>query len=117
MGGFGLYILVILLIVVGWYFLSRQTPVSYTKDQLYTAMDEGKVTSISIKQNSAVPTGTATITFAGNNDNVAWPGGGQSLSNSGLTVRLYDKVGTPLHAGQNIVKNLFRVLAARIIIG
>ena len=68
MGGFGLYILVILLIVVGWYFLSRQTPVSYTKDQLYTAMDEGKVTSISIKQNSAVPTGTATITFAGNND-------------------------------------------------
>ena len=68
LGGFGLYILIILLIVVGWYFLSRQSPVSYTKDQLFKAIDENTVSSIMIKQNSTVPTGTATISFTDGKD-------------------------------------------------
>ncbi|MCR4611807.1 MAG: AAA family ATPase, partial [Lachnospiraceae bacterium] len=63
MGGFGLYIIIILLIVVGWYFLSRQSPISYSKEQLYKAIDEQAVSSIMIKQNSTVPTGTATVYF------------------------------------------------------
>ncbi len=67
-GGFGLYILIILLIIVGWYFLSRQTPISYTKEQLFSAIDENTVSSIMIKQNSAVPTGSATINFKDNSD-------------------------------------------------
>lgn len=68
MGGFGLYIVVILLIIVGWYFLSRQSPITYTKEQLYRAIDEQSVSSIMIKQNSAIPTGTATVFFNGNNE-------------------------------------------------
>ena len=68
LGGFGLYFLIILLIVVGWFLLSRQAPISYTKDQLFKALEDNTVQTIMIKQNSAVPTGTATIYFDNNND-------------------------------------------------
>ena len=63
LGSLWLYIIIIVMIVVGWFLLSRQTPVTYSKDSLYKAMAEDTVSSIMIKQNSTVPTGTATVTF------------------------------------------------------
>ncbi|WP_330396137.1 ATP-dependent zinc metalloprotease FtsH [Blautia sp. An249] len=58
-GRIGLYILLIIMLIVGYLFLNQQvnTQSNYTLDQFEQAVEEGKVAGIEIHQNKETPTG------------------------------------------------------------
>ena len=62
-GRFGLYAVMIALILMGYLFLSRQTDnqSNYTLEQMQTALKEGKVLQAAIRPNREVPTGTVVV--------------------------------------------------------
>ena len=62
-GRFGLYAVMIALILMGYLFLSRQTDTqsNYTLEQMQTALKEGKVLQAAIRPNREVPTGTVVV--------------------------------------------------------
>jgi cell division protease FtsH len=60
--GFGIYMLLILLVVVIWYGMSSSTNTStYTKADFETALDKGVVVSVKVIQNREIPTGILRI--------------------------------------------------------
>jgi cell division protease FtsH len=60
--GFGIYILLILLVIIIWYSLSGNTTTSsYTKADFEDALDSKQVVSVRVIQNSEVPTGSLRI--------------------------------------------------------
>ncbi len=62
-GRFGLYAVMIALILMGYLFLSKQTDTqsNYTLEQMETALKEGKVLQAAIRPNREVPTGTVVV--------------------------------------------------------
>ena len=62
-GRFGLYAVMIALILMGYLFLSKQTDTqsNYTLEQMQTALKEGKVLQAAIRPNREVPTGTVVV--------------------------------------------------------
>ena len=62
-GRFGLYAVIIALILMGYLFLSKQTDTqsNYTLEQMQTALKEGKVLQAAIRPNREVPTGTVVV--------------------------------------------------------
>lgn len=61
--GFGFYILLILIIVLIWYFMSDRSTPTYTMHAFREALAKDEITSIVINQNEEVPTGSAEITL------------------------------------------------------
>ena len=61
--GFGIYLLLMLVIVFLWYYFTGQSAPSMSMDQLLIQIEEGNVTSIGIHQNEQVPTGTLNVSL------------------------------------------------------
>ena len=61
--GIGLYIVLIILVVVAWWAATSRSNSNgtYTIAQFEKALDEGKVVTVTIKQNNEVPTGRLTV--------------------------------------------------------
>lgn len=60
--GFGIYIMLILVVIVIWYVLSGNTTTStYTKADFEAALERGSVKSVKVIQNSEIPTGSLRI--------------------------------------------------------
>ena len=61
--GLGLYVVIFLIIILGWYsFASRGIGTNTcTQAEFEQALEDDKINSIVIKQNEEVPTGTVTI--------------------------------------------------------
>ncbi len=59
----GMYIVFIVAIIFFWYLTSGDKTSSYTMEQFKKAMADKQITSITIQQNSQVPTGSAHITL------------------------------------------------------
>ena len=62
-GRFGLYAVMIALILMGYLFLIKQTDTqsNYTLEQMQTALKEGKILQAAIRPNREVPTGTVVV--------------------------------------------------------
>ena len=57
-GGFGVYAMLILLVIILWYtFTNNSTTSDFTQNNLWKAISEEKVVSIRVEQNREVPTG------------------------------------------------------------
>ena len=57
-GGFGVYAMLILLVIILWYtFTNNSTTSDFTQNNLWKAIREEKVVSIRVEQNREVPTG------------------------------------------------------------
>ncbi|MCR5099490.1 MAG: ATP-dependent zinc metalloprotease FtsH [Lachnospiraceae bacterium] len=61
--GFGIYLLLILVIIFLWYFFTEQSAPSMSMDQLMIQIKEENVQSIGIHQNEQVPTGVLNVTL------------------------------------------------------
>ena len=62
--GFGIYILLIFVIIGIWYFVTGSSATStLTKEKLWDAIGQNKVTKIVVVQNRDVPTGKLNITY------------------------------------------------------
>ena len=61
--GFGLYIIVIILVVVLWFAFSGTKRSTISEKGFDKALSEGRVASVIIDQHSQVPTGSASITI------------------------------------------------------
>ncbi len=66
--GFGAYIILILLVIFFWYMFAGTRTSNYTMSQLREAMEANQVASITISQNTQVPTGTVNITLKDKNE-------------------------------------------------
>ena len=63
--GFGIYILLILMVVFFWYFFAGPQTPTYSQAKLDSAILRGQVKNVEISQNTEVPTGSARITLKG----------------------------------------------------
>ena len=61
-GGFGVYAMLILLVIILWYtFTNNSTVSNFTQTDLWKAVNDGNVVSIRVEQNREVPTGYLNI--------------------------------------------------------
>lgn len=61
----GIYVVFLLVLVMFWYFTSGNQTSTYTMAQFKRAMENDKISSITIEQNEQVPTGAAHILLSG----------------------------------------------------
>ena len=66
-GKIGLYLVLIVMLVAGYFYLNNQvtSPSNYTMEELQQAAEDGKVTSASLYQNREVPTGSVVAEIEG----------------------------------------------------
>ena len=63
--GFGVYLILVLAVIAIWYWLDGNNVTNtYTRQQVETALAEGKVTQVNVVPNREVPTGSVNITFS-----------------------------------------------------
>ncbi len=63
--GFGVYLMLILMVVLMWFFLDgRTTTNAYTRAQFEQDLEAGKITAYHVVQNRETPTGYVVVTFA-----------------------------------------------------
>lgn len=66
--GFGIYGMLILLVILIWFWLSGSSATSsYTKSQFVKDLQAGNVTAVTVVQNREIPTGSLKITLKNNN--------------------------------------------------
>ena len=66
--GFGIYLLLMLVIVFLWYYFTGQSAPNMSMNELFHQIEEGNVTSIGIHQNEQVPTGSLSVTLKSQDD-------------------------------------------------
>ncbi len=66
--GFGIYLLLILVIIFLWYFFTEQSAPSMSMNELMHQIEEDNVKSIGIHQNEQVPTGVLNVTLKSTDD-------------------------------------------------
>ena len=65
--GFGVYLMLILLVALMWFFLDgRSTTNAYTRAQFEQDLEAGKITAYHVVQNRETPTGYVVVTFTDN---------------------------------------------------
>ncbi len=66
-GRIGIYLVMIIALVAGYFYLSRQisTGTDYTMEQMEKSLADGRVTAAEIQQNREVPTGSVTVAVSG----------------------------------------------------
>jgi cell division protease FtsH len=69
LGGFGFYMLLILIIFLAWYYITGKGTSNYSMHQLQTAAAEGKVSTVTIRQNREVPTGEVDVKLKNDSKN------------------------------------------------
>ena len=61
LGGFGFYLLLILIVFLVWYYVTGKSTSNYSMQQLQNAVATGDVSTVTIRQNREVPTGEVDV--------------------------------------------------------
>ncbi len=91
--GFGIYLLLILVIIFLWYFFTEQSASNMSMDQLLKQISEDNVTSVGIHQNEQVPTGSLEVTLKKNEGDPQAPRATIYVTDVNEAQRLLDEAG------------------------
>ena len=91
--GFGIYLLLILVIIFLWYFFTEQSAPNMSMDQLLKQISEDNVTSVGIHQNEQVPTGSLEVTLKKNEGDPQAPRATIYVTDVNEAQRLLDEAG------------------------
>ena len=69
LGGFGFYMLLILIVFLVWYYITGRSTSNYSMQQLQKAIAAGNVSTVTIRQNREVPTGEVDVKLKGDDKN------------------------------------------------
>ena len=71
--GFGIYGMLILLVILIWFWLSGSSATSsYTKAQFMKDIEAGNVTAVTVVQNREIPTGSLKVTLKNGSQSVLY---------------------------------------------
>ena len=102
--GFGIYGMLILLVILIWFWLSGSSATSsYTKAQFVKDLKAGNVTAVSVVQNRETPTGSLRITLKNNTQTALYTSDVNEIQTlmeeNALYRRLYEEF-QAFHSGQ-----------------